>query len=119
MKNLLLIGFMFFCFEIKAQQPQPINDMPTGKPGSCYAKYMVDSTNQFFRWEEIVCGDKITPQLIQKMSKEFNYKGYKVDVFNEKLDANLRDIIRKFQKDNNIPVGPLNIKTLEALGISY
>lgn len=117
MKNLIVIVFTLLAFNIKAQQQ--VGEMPIGKPGSCYGKYMVDSTNQFFRWEEIVCGDKITPQLIQKISKEFNYKGYKVDVFNEKFDDKLRDIIRKYQKENSLPVGGLNVKTLEALGISY
>jgi hypothetical protein len=117
MKNFILFAFTFFCFDSKAQQQ--VNEMPTGKPGSCYGKYMVDSTNQAFRWEEILCGNKMTPQVIQKISKELNYKGYKIDVFNEILDDKLRDMIRKYQKENNLPIGGLNIKTLEALGISY
>ena len=115
MKNLILIVFVLFAFDVKAQIDTP----PNAQPGKCYAKVKTDSTDVLGHWEEVLCGEKITPQLIQKISKEFNYKGYKVDVFNEKLDANLRDIIRKYQKDNNLPVGALNIKTLEALGVSY
>ena len=115
MKNLIVIVFTLLAFDIKAQSDTP----PNAGPGKCYAKYAIDSTNQLLEWREVLCGDKVTPQIIQKVSKELNYKGYKVDVFNEKFDINLREIIRKFQKENNLPVGGLNIKTLESLGISY
>jgi hypothetical protein len=116
MKKLILVIFTILCFDIKAQnQDAP----PNTKPGSCYGKYMDDSTNQSFHWEETLCGNKITPQVIQRISKELNYKGYKIDVFNEKFDERLSGFIRAYQKENNLPIGGLNIKTLDALGISY
>jgi hypothetical protein len=117
MKNLILVVFMLLCFDIKAQQ---MGEMPpNAEPGKCYGKCMIDSTKTFSQWEEIVCSADIKPKLIKKITKALKEKGFEVDVLQTKMDAPLRAILSKFQKDNKLPIGNLNIKTLNALGISY
>jgi hypothetical protein len=117
MKNLILVVFTVLCFDIKAQS---IGDMPpNAEPGKCYGRCMIDSTKTFSQWEEIVCGKDIKPKLIRDVANALQSKGYKIDVFAEVMDARLKTELSKFQKENKLPIGNLNIKTLKALGISY
>ncbi len=116
MKNLILIVFTLFAFEIKAQSS---DTPPNAEPGKCYGKCMIDSTGKFSQWEEIVCSEYIKPKLIRKIANALQNKGYKVDVFAEFMDVQLKAALSKFQKENKLPMGNLNIKTLDALEISY
>ena len=115
MKNLIVIVFTLLAFDIKAQSDTP----PNAEPGKCYGKCMIDSTKTFGQWEEVVCGADIKPKLVRKIANALQNKGYKVDVLAEFMDVNLKAALNKFQKDNKLPMGNLNIKTLEALEISY
>jgi hypothetical protein len=114
MKNLILVAFTLICFDIKAQ-----NVPPNAEPGKCYGRCMIDSTKMFSQWEEVVCSADVKPKLINKITKALKDKGYDVEGLTNKMDAQLRAILNKFQKDNKLPIGNLNIKTLEALGVSY
>jgi hypothetical protein len=116
MKNLIVIVFTLFAFGIKAQTS---DTPPNGEPGKCYGKCMIDSTKTFSQWEEIVCGQYIKPKLIRNIANALQNKGYKVDIFAEFMDAKLKAALSQFQKENKLPIGNLNIKTLDALGISY
>jgi hypothetical protein len=115
MKNLIVIVFILFAFDIKAQSDTP----PNGEPGKCYGKCMIDSTKKFSQWEEVVCGQYIKPKLLRDIANALQNKGYKIDVIPEFMDAQLKTTLSKFQKENKLPMGNLNIKTLDSLGISY
>ena len=115
MKNLIVIIFTLLAFDIKAQSDTP----PNAQSGKCYARAKTDSTDVFGHWEEVLCGEKVQPRIIQDVAKALQNKGYKVNVFAEFMDVNLKAAVSKFQKDNKLPIGNLNIKTLEALEISY
>jgi hypothetical protein len=116
MKNLILIALTLFCFKIKAQ---PGDTPPNAQGGKCYAKCSMDSTNQILQWEEVLCGDKIQPRVVQDIAKALQNKGYKVDVFAEVMNYDLKIALKKYQQENKLPMGNLNIKTLDALEISY
>jgi hypothetical protein len=117
MKNLILVVFTLLCFDIKAQQ---MGEMPPkAEPGKCYGRCMIDSTKTFSQWEEVVCGHDIKPKLIRNIANALQNKGYKIDAFKEMMDSDLRAVLSKFQKENKLPIGNLNIKTLDALGVSY
>lgn len=116
MKNLILIVFALFAFEIKAQSS---DTPPNAKPGKCYGKCMNDSTKTFGQWEEVVCGEYVKPKLLRDIANALQNKGYKVDVFVEFMDVQLKAALSKFQKENKLPMGNLNIKTLDALDVSY
>ena len=96
---------------------------PNPQPGKCYTKYMVPDTTtkkvRFSSWEEVICGDKITPSLVTKIVEALKSKGYDVDTTATILTKEIKIEISKFQKDFNLPLVPLNIKTLDALGIRY
>lgn len=116
MKNAILIVFTLFAFDVKAQT----GDMPpNAEAGKCYLKCMIDSTGKFGDWEEVVCRADITRKLVKKIAKVLKSKGYDVSESADKIDAPFRNILSKFQKENKLPIGNLNIKTLDALKIFY
>jgi hypothetical protein len=115
MGNLIVIVFVLFAFDVKAQRDTP----PNAQPGKCYAKAKADSTDVLGHWEEVLCGEKMQPRVIQDVAKALQNKGYKVNVFAELMDGQLKAALSKFQKENKLPIGNLNIKTLDALEISY
>ncbi len=69
-------------------------------------------------WEEIVCEDDMTPTLIKKVQTALNNAGYETPI-----DGAYNDVFKKqlktYQDLNELPGGSFNIKTLNALGVSY
>lgn len=56
----------------------------------------------------------LIPSLEQKLKERGYYKGKILGVLSDEL----KEAIVKFQKDNKLPIGQVNIETLRALGIS-
>lgn len=96
---------------------------PNAEPGKCYAKCMIPDTttkkNSWSQWEEVVCSEKITPKLVSNIVQVLKNKGYDVDINATVLTKEIKIEISKFQKAFNLPQSPLNIKTLDALGVRY
>ncbi|MBT8195447.1 MAG: peptidoglycan-binding protein [Bacteroidia bacterium] len=71
-------------------------------------------------WKEVVCAQQITPKLIRAVQAALEAKGY--DVGPHGLDnimgVDTKAALRKFQTDNKLPVGNLNIETMSALGVA-
>ncbi len=71
------------------------------------------------RYEPCLCVKDLNKMKIKKIKRRLNEKGYELD---EKDGINYIDLQRafvKFQKDNKLPIGRLNLKTLDALNINY
>ena len=70
-------------------------------------------------WREVLCGAKLTTERIRAIQNALIAKGYSVgsrgadNVFGEDTKVALR----KFQADNGLPQGNLNMETLNALGV--
>lgn len=87
-----------------------------------YKKIMekrVSKTGGYTDWREVLCGAKLSSDKIRQIQNALISKGYTVgtagadNVFGEDTKVALR----KFQADNNLPQGNLNIETLNALGV--
>jgi hypothetical protein len=70
-------------------------------------------------WREVLCGAKLTSERIRQIQNALISKGYSVgtagadNVFGE----DTKTALKKFQADNNLPQGNLNMETLNALGV--
>ena len=70
-------------------------------------------------WREVVCSDDITPELIGNIQTVLVVKGYDIgesgvtNVLGEETKAALV----RYQKENNLPLGQMDFKTLKSLGI--
>lgn len=81
-------------------------------------KEEISEKEGFTIWKEVLCGPycggasfKVTD--IQESLKE---KGYDIDI-NNRLDNKTKAALIQFQKDNNLPIGQLDVETLRMLGV--
>jgi len=81
------------------------------------SKRQLVSKGGFSDWREVVCGEKITPALVSSVQRSLNDRGYNAGSADGVLGAGTRNALRKFQQDNGLPIGSLNIETLRALGV--
>jgi len=71
-------------------------------------------------WKEVVCAKQITPKLIRAVQAALEAKGYDVGPhgLDNVMGADTKAALRKFQQDNKLPIGNLNIETMSALGVA-
>lgn len=70
-------------------------------------------------WTEILCAAETTASTIRKIQRALRGRGYKPGEVDGVLGFNTQEAIKQFQIDNGLPVGNLNIETLEALEVKY
>lgn len=71
-------------------------------------------------WKEILCDSKVTTQKIREIQRALMAKGYNVGPAgaDNVMGPDTRNALIKYQQENNLPEGNLNIETLKALGVS-
>jgi L-lactate utilization protein LutC len=70
----------------------------------------------FQREVPVVCSDARTPNLFLQISGALKSYGY-MEESKAQWDGKFNQAIQQFQKDNSLPVGDLNLETLQFLGI--
>jgi len=73
----------------------------------------------FTEWKEVVCNSDITPSLYRQIQQALIAKGYSVGSAGADgaFGAASKAALVKFQRDNGLPVGQMDIETLKALGV--
>ena len=73
----------------------------------------------FSEYREVVCSKNVTSQLVRQVQRALIAKGYNVGPAgtDNVLGKDTRAALIKYQKDNNLPVGNMNIETMKHLGI--
>ncbi|MBL7784973.1 MAG: peptidoglycan-binding protein [Chitinophagales bacterium] len=72
---------------------------------------------EFTDWVEVLCDSKTTPSKISQIQDALRAKGYDPGPSDNVLGGKTRAALQQFQKDNNLPVGNLNMETMRALGV--
>ena len=72
----------------------------------------------FTEWKEVLCQDKITVSKVREVQAALKVKGYDPGPIDNVLGSLTKAALIKFQKDNGLPIGSLDLKTLNALGVS-
>lgn len=75
------------------------------------------SSGGYTDWVEILCEAKTTNSVLREVQNKLNAKGYAVGSADGIMGIRTRAQLEKYQKDNNLPVGNLNIETLKSLGV--
>ncbi len=70
-------------------------------------------------WIEIICDEKITPSLVMKIQEKLKWNKLYKGELNGNIDEDTKQAVSAFQRMNKLPVGPLNIESLDVLGIAY
>ena len=79
----------------------------------------------FTEWREIVCAKDITPQLLDQIAAALSTEGFTstgvpFDIGEpSKVSSDLKKALVKYQRENTLPIGQLDIQTLDALGVEY
>ena len=76
------------------------------------------STGGYTGWVEILCAANTTDSVVRDVQKALNAKGYSVGAADGIMGVKTRAMLEKYQQDNNLPKGNLNIETLKALGVN-
>ncbi len=69
-------------------------------------------------WREVVCGDKVTGNTIAQVQNALISRGYLNEAHtNNILTIEIKAALTDYQKENGLPIGQLDVKTLKSLGI--
>jgi len=68
-------------------------------------------------WNEVLCEKDITYDKILALQQALNNKGYNVGAADGLLNYITKAQLKKFQTENGLPEGNLNIETLKILGV--
>ncbi len=71
----------------------------------------------FTEWREVVCSADITPGFYRQIQQALNDRGYDAGPVDGQVGARTKAALVKFQRDNNLPIGSMDIETLKALGV--
>jgi hypothetical protein len=76
---------------------------------------------EYTEWREILCDSKVTNYTISQIQEALIAKGYNVGDAgaDNVMGSATRNALIKYQRDNKLPVGNLNMETLQSLGIKY
>jgi len=82
-------------------------------------EYKLEKEN-YKDWIEVVCDNDITNEFIIRIKKSLSINGYgqklKID---SKITEEMYKALAYFQTNNSLPIGNLDFKTLELLGVEY
>lgn len=69
-------------------------------------------------WREVLCSADITVERTRAIQSALRERGYDPGPIDNRFGSLTRAALLKFQKDNNLPQGSLDLETLSALGVS-
>ena len=72
----------------------------------------------FTEWREVICSADITPSFYRQVQQALNDRGYDAGPVDGQIGARTKAAMVKFQRDNNLPIGSMDIETLKALGVN-
>ena len=82
------------------------------------SKRAISRKGGFSEWREVVCANKITASLNRQIQRALRDRGYDPGPIDNVIGVRTKAALVKFQKDNGLPVGNLDMETLKALGVN-
>jgi len=77
----------------------------------------ISENGGFTDWREVICDNQLTDSKKKGIQNALESKGYKVDYLNTNFSNSIKNSLVKFQTENNLPIGQLDLETLAALGL--
>jgi Putative peptidoglycan binding domain. len=69
--------------------------------------------------QKVICDENVSADLVMDLQKTLEAQKYNTGPATQKFNPFLKSGLYKYQKDNNLPVGLLNLQTLDKLGVDY
>lgn len=101
---------------------EKIPDDPTVAGDLSYQPYQIKTLSEPEEtdWKEVVCSHDITKDLVSAVQDSLTANGYHIDPIDNNantISSNIRVALVEYQKENQLPMGQLDMETLESLGI--
>ncbi len=80
-------------------------------------KKVLVAEGSYTDWVEVVCAGDMDNSMVSGVQKALNDRGYDAGPVDGVMGAKTRAALVKYQQDNGLPVGNLNIATLQSLGL--
>lgn len=71
----------------------------------------------YTEWQEAVCDARVTSEKVRRIQQALNDKGYRTGPVDNVLGPQTHAALARFQEDQGLPVGGLNLRTLAALDV--
>ena len=73
----------------------------------------------YTEWVEVICDNKRSSDLISNIQSNLIVQGYYTGDVSGAFNTETKDALIQFQKNNQLPIGQMDVLSLEALGVSY
>lgn len=73
----------------------------------------------FTEWREVLCGEQVTGYTIRQIQQALAKAGYYKGPTDNKMNAQTKAALTKYQEVKGLPIGNLDFETLKSLGIYY
>jgi hypothetical protein len=105
----------------KLVKPAGVEEVSIDAQYKNISKRRLVKAGEYSDWREILCDSKVTNYTISQIQQALINEGYDVGPSgaDNVLGGDTRAALMQYQRDNNLPVGNLNIETLNKLGIQY
>ncbi len=80
-------------------------------------KTVLVSKGGYSEWKEVLCENKVTEATIRNIQAALSAKGYDPGPADNVMGTKTKIALKKYQMDNNLPIGNLDKQTLESLGL--
>ncbi len=70
-------------------------------------------------WKEVLCENQINSNTILAIQRALKNRNYDVGNLDQVLGAQTKAALTQFQRDNGLPIGQLDIETLNKLGVRF
>lgn len=95
-----------------------VTDTAEVKEFDVYIKEHEHSVSGKNEWIEVLCENEINENIISQINTFLEASGYPIDERQyDKLNIVSKESLIKYQKENGLPIGNLDIQTLESMGI--
>jgi hypothetical protein len=68
-------------------------------------------------WTKVLCDTQVTRERMRAIQEALKAKGYDPGPFDNVFGTQTKTALLRYQKDNNLPQGALDVETLKALGV--
>jgi hypothetical protein len=70
-------------------------------------------------WTKVLCDTQVTRERMRAIQEALQAKGYDPGAIDNAFGAQTKSALLRYQKDNNLPQGALDVETLKSLGVDY
>ena len=81
-------------------------------------KYTLVKERGFSKYIEVICNNRITPDFIKELQISLKKNGFYHGLLDGKFEELTKEALSKYQRNNNLTLGVLDLETLNELGLS-